>query len=611
MCGAAGIYAYGSSAPSVNERELLAIRDRMSSRGPDGAGLWLGQGQRIGLAHRRLAIIDLSDAAAQPMVSHTGHLIVTFNGEIYNYQALRSELVGFGYKFTSHSDTEVLLHLYDYKGADMLHDLRGMFAFAIWDARKQELFLARDVYGIKPLYYSDAGGTFRFASSVKALLAGGAVSSEPDLGGQAGFYLTGSVPEPFTVFSAIRALPAGSWMKVSSTGAGEITSFLSVAQIFEDAQRRAEEVAEEGSKDQARTAFLDSVRHHIVADVPIGAFLSAGVDSSALVGLMCDAGAAGIQTVTLRFGEFRGVSDDEAPLAAQVAAQYGTNHSTRVITQREFADDLPKIMDAMDQPSIDGVNSWFVSKAMREVGVKVAISGIGGDELLGGYPSFYQIPRWRRRTGLAARIPGMGVAVRQLARTVLSGFRLSPKAYSAVEFGGDVAATYLLRRGLFLPWELERLMGREAANEGLARLRPLEHIRARLRPQIHSDYAAIATLESSLYMRNQLLRDVDWASMAHSLEVRVPLVDVQLSRSIAPLVVPSGINKGKEMLAYAPLLPLPREVSTRPKTGFSVPIGAWANGCRPIKQPVYQQSRSWAKKIASAFFAGAPGAEGA
>src|SRR5262249_33271410 len=272
-------------------------------------------------------------------------------------------------------------------------------------------------YGIKPLYYADDGWTLRFASQVKALLAGGKVSRNQEPAGWVGFCLFGSVPEPFTTRQEIRALPAGSTLWVDRVGTRETKQYFSIAGTYSSAETTRSLTSDENLQLAAREALLDSVRHHLVADVPVGAFLSSGIDSGALVGLMRDAGQQDIQTVTLAFEEFRGRYEDEAPIAAEVAAQYGTRHTTRVVTEQEFRDDLPKILDAMDQPTIDGINTWFVSKAAHELGLKVAISGLGGDELFGGYPSFRDVPLWVRALAVPGRIPGLG----ELARWLLTG----------------------------------------------------------------------------------------------------------------------------------------------------------------------------------------------
>ena len=415
MCGINGIFAYNPCAGIPTDTELLATREAMRARGPDGAGAWWSGDRRCGLGHRRLAILDLSERAVQPMASGDGRYVVTFNGEIYNYPSLRKELEAEGVVFRSTSDTEVLLHLFARDGATMVHRLRGMYAFAIWDSIARRLFLARDPYGIKPLYTANDGWTFRFASQVKALLAGGAVSRDPEPAGLVGFHLFGSVPEPFTLYREIRALPAGHSQWVDAAGPREPEPFARLAAILADGARKAAPASE--LRERVRVGVSDSVRAHLLADVEVGIFLSAGVDSGSLLGLMRDAGQSNIRAITLAFEEFAGSHEDEAPLAARVARHYGASHVVRRVGKKEFDDDLPAIFDAMDQPSIDGVNTWFVSKAAKEAGLKVALSGLGGDELLAGYPSFLDLPRWRRRFGPLAAVPGLGRLARGLALT--------------------------------------------------------------------------------------------------------------------------------------------------------------------------------------------------
>lgn len=278
MCGIAGIWAY-SGGPRVDRDELHRMRDAMASRGPDGAGIWTAESQDVGLAHRRLAIIDLSEAGAQPMRDpDTGNVIV-YNGEIYNYRALRERLLAQGVKFRSSSDTEVLLHMYRLYGEALVEHLRGMFAFAIWDAREQALFLARDPLGIKPLYYADDGKTFRFASQVKALAAGGAISTTPSAAGWVGFYIWGHVPEPWTWLAAVRALPAGCTLTVRRGGpAPAPRRYFDLCE--EIVRAESSPVPDRDAVEEALDAVSDSVRHHLVADVPVGVFLSSGRDST-------------------------------------------------------------------------------------------------------------------------------------------------------------------------------------------------------------------------------------------------------------------------------------------------------------------------------------------
>jgi asparagine synthase (glutamine-hydrolysing) len=325
---------------------------------------------------------------------------------------------------------------------------------------------------------------------------------------------------------------------------------------------------------------------------------------------MRDAGRREIQTVTVAFGEFRGRAEDEAPLAEEVARLYGTRHTTRVVTRAEFEADLPRITEAMDQPSIDGINAWFVSKAARELGLKVAISGLGGDELFGGYRSFHTIPSWVRLLAVPARVPLLGKLARLASQSLVSAMGASPKSAGMLELGGSYAGGYLLRRGLFMPWELNQVLARETVVEGLRRLAPLRLISEVLDPRPRSPHARVATLEASLYMRNQLLRDTDWASMAHSLEVRVPLVDRILLRRVAAAAATahrSWAGVQKAALALSPGLPLPERVLSRPKTGFTTPIADWLQArSPPASAPSRRKvphaahwSRQWAERLAA------------
>lgn len=606
MCGIAGIFSYHYASHDVDREELRRIRDYMIKRGPDGYGEWYSKDGHTGLAHRRLSIIDLSERGAQPMLSSDGNYVVTFNGEIYNYRALRTQLEAKGCIFRSNSDTEVLLHLYADRGAAMVNDLRGMFAFGLWDAKQQSLLLARDPYGIKPLYYADDGWTLRFASQVKALLAGEKISREPEAAGWVGYYLFGHVPEPYTTFQQIRALPAGCYMWVNQLGPHEPRRYFSIAQVFAESEKNPVNTNDDDTQQYVREALLDSVRHHLVADVPIGAFLSAGVDSGALVALMREESRTEIQTVTLAFDEFRGTSDDEAPSARKFASEFGVKHTTRYVTQKEFLEDLPHILEVMDQPTIDGLNTWFVSKAAHELGLKVAVSGLGGDELFGGYPSFQDMPRWVRFLAVPASVPYLGAAIRVAGQTLLGHTRINSKAFSLLEHGGTYSGAYLLRRGVYPPSDLETILDREIVKEGLRRLRPMELIGSMLQPAPQTGFGIVATLESSLYMRNQLLRDTDWASMAHSLEVRVPLVDATLLQQISRVTVRAGTRNQKSLLANAPTRSELLRVSlARPKTGFSTPIARWLERDSTVNNweripSLARRGCAWAKRWAFA-----------
>jgi asparagine synthase (glutamine-hydrolysing) len=601
MCGIAGEFSYGASAPRINVDALTRVREAMWRRGPDGFGQWISADQSIGFAHRRLSIIDLAARSDQPLHRASGDAVLVFNGEIYNYKQLRAELQAAGAVLKTEGDSEVVLELLAREGASALKKLRGMYALGFYDARSQSLILARDPYGIKPLYYADQNGRVSFASSVKALAQHGELSHQTDIAAKIGLMMYGSVPEPLTSLSVVQALPPGYVLVVKLAQAPELFRVQSLADLY---STQAAELGLEQGTTFLQAALLDSVRAHLEADVEVGAFLSAGVDSGALVGLMRDAGAHSIKTMTIRFSEFANQSVDEGVLAEQVAKLYGTTHAEHFVNAAEFTADFPGFMAAMDQPSIDGMNTWMVSKAVHALGLKVALSGLGGDELIGGYGSFADIPRWQRRFGWLAKMPaarGFGQLLAPIARS----FGLHPKAVGMFEFAGSLQGLYLLRRGLFLPSELGEFFEPEELLAGLQKLLHATGSAWAVPDQLHDSFAQVSYMESSRYMRNQLLRDTDWASMAHSLEVRVPLVDAQLLAAMMPQRALLQSLGGKKLLGSAPSTPLPDDIINRPKTGFTTPVSMWQQSLSELggwKKYASLQAKNtpWARRYAAA-----------
>ena len=598
MCGLNAIFAYGAGAAPVSSEEVVRVREAMHPRGPDGAGLWVSDDGRVGLGHRRLAIIDLSDAGAQPMrlSDDPADPIITFNGEIYNYRELRAELKGQGSVFRSHCDTEVLLHLYRRHDAAMVDRLRGMYAFVIWDPRQRRLVAARDPFGIKPLYYADDGQTIRIASQVKALLAGDGVDTTPEPAGAAGFLLFGHIPEPFTLFKGIRALEPGQVLHVTEGGAVIEQAGCHIVNILAAAEADPPEKAP--GREAIAEALADSVRAHLVADVDVGAFLSAGKDSATIVAL-AGRGGQKLNTLTLGFAEFAGTPYDEVPLAEATAARLAASHRTHRISRADFTAERKRILDAMDQPSIDGVNTYLVSRAAAMAGMKVALSGLGGDELFAGYPTFTRMPRLVRAFGWLAHWPSFGVWVRRALQPLIKRFG-NRKYASLVEYGGGFAEAYLLCRSLSLPWELPRLLDPDVAAEGLERLAMIDRLRA-VEGRLRSPRAKVSALELCFYMRNQLLRDSDWAGMAHSLEIRVPFIDIEVLRRLAPRIVGAETFSKADMLAGVRDL-LPVALLDRPKSGFSVPIATWLNA--DAGRPT--DLKAWAGQVMAAFQPGVP-----
>jgi asparagine synthase (glutamine-hydrolysing) len=569
------------------------MSDAMSARGPDGSGLWISPDRSVGLAHRRLSLIDLTDAGSQPMANLDGSLRIVFNGEIYNHIELRHELELDGFHFRSQSDTEVLLHLYAKVGAAMVHRLRGMYALAIWDERNQQLFAARDPLGIKPLYYSDDGRTLRIASQVKALLNGGALNVARDPAGQAGFLLFGYVPEPFTTYRAISCLPAGACIVAARDSQPEIRRLCRVEDELAAAESDNGKLPTFEIREHLRGVISDSVRRHLIADVPVGVFLSAGLDSTLITAIASEAPGARLRTITLGFDEYQDTENDETTLARTVAERYGTDHLTRWVSRTEFEDDLERVIAAMDQPSIDGVNTYFVSKAAHNLGLKAALSGVGGDELFGGYPSFAQVPRIARWSfphvlGKAARVASSSTLAR-LGYGKHAGF---------LEYAGRWGGAYLLRRALFMPWEIEKLLPREVAQPGLEALKSEAALEKTLNG-IGSQWLKVTALEMVWYMRNQLLRDSDWAGMAHSVEIRTPLVDLEVMRAVASLIACDVLAPHKRDIAMLPAKPMPHALLARRKTGFAVPVRDWiANQDNP---KACRGLRGWAMRLAREF----------
>lgn len=590
MCGLIGAFPAGGAR--FLPEDVAPALERMRRRGPDASGVREDGGAVLG--HRRLAILDLDPRAHQPMVSADGRLSIAYNGEIYNFRELRTRLEASGTRFRTTSDTEVLLALFAAEGESMLPRLRGMFAFAIWDSKSRRAFIARDPYGIKPLYVASTATGLLVGSQVRALMATGMVSAAPDPRGQAAFWLLGSVPEPRTWFRDVSALPAGHCAWIADGRMEAPRRWWDVAAAWRDAPPGAMKRPDVPAS--ARAALRASVAAHLVSDVPVGVFLSGGIDSGAVAALIVEAGARALEGVTVAFREFEGREEDEAPVAARVAARYGIAHRVRVVERAEFEADLPRILEAMDQPSVDGVNTWYAAKAAAERGLKVVVSGVGGDELFQGYSSFARIPRLVRTWGALSRVPGAMTVARAAAG--LKARRSGNSRWSRVpDWGRSVQGAWWLSRGLFGAEDLPGLMGEAAAAEALAGFDPRAWVDEMSGPPAPDPRLAVGQIESTTYLRNQLLRDSDWASMDHGVELRTPLVDAWLLRDLQPALAHFRGFPGKSLLSGAPAEPLPTEVTRRRKTGFGIPLGRWMSAGRSAGD----QSRAWARRVAAAF----------
>ncbi|MGE3163888.1 MAG: asparagine synthase (glutamine-hydrolyzing) [Planctomycetota bacterium] len=577
MCGITGAIAFEPESSPITEALITRMRDALAHRGPDGAGTWVAADATVGLGHRRLAIIDPSTAAAQPMVSADGQLRLVFNGEIYNHAELRRELERAGRTrwATDHSDTEVLLQAYEHWGIDCLERLRGMFAFAVWDARARSLTLARDRIGVKPLYFSRRNARFAFASEIKALLADPEQEAAVDEAAFVDYLSFLTTAAPHTLFRGIHKLPAGCTLHVTHTG--ELTQ-----RRYWDILTRAESLAGVPRSElvaRLREELRMSVALRKVADVPVGVFLSGGVDSSTNTALFSEGESRPVRTFSIGYDREYASYPSELGHAREVARALGTEHHELVLGAAEVADFLPRMAELQDEPLGDPVcvPVFYVSQLARANGVKVCQVGEGADELFCGYPSWRQalrLERWNRWAVPTA-----------LKRAGLAGLRM---------VGKDESAYYeWLRRGAarepifwggaegFRPTGLQRLLSgrlREAfrGRSGWQTIEPMwRHFLAHSRDPAPLQWMSYVDLQ--LRLPELLLMRVDKMSMGASLEARVPFLDHRLVEFAfgVPAAEKTRDGRLKGLLKDAVSGLVPQAVIERPKQGFGVPVHEW------------------------------------
>jgi asparagine synthase (glutamine-hydrolysing) len=561
----------------VDEGTLGVMAAALAHRGPDDEGVKVlphagAEDLSLGLVHRRLSIIDLSAAGHQPMRDdETGNWIV-YNGEIYNHRELRTELEHLGCTFQGRSDTEVILKAYGRDGTACLDRLRGMFAFAIWDARHEQLFLAVDRFGIKPLYASEVDGLFVFASELRALLRSRQVRPEVEPRAVESFLAYGTVQAPLTMAKDIYALLPGQALvySVKNHSTRRFTYWRPAPPAVQaGAVPPAQVIA------RMREILADSVEQHLVSDVPVGLFLSGGIDSSAVVALANQRHAGALQSFSVNFAEER---FSEQRYSDLIASRYCHNHTRIRIAEDDLAGVLPGALQAMDQPTIDGINVYTIAQAVRRAGIKVVLSGQGGDEVFGGYPSFRQVPQILAVQAALGHLPracraGAGNVVDLLLRQRWLGSKIAQLVRSAP----DRLASYLVFRQLFSPRSRARLL-RDRRDADLVNGVPAQVVED-LQTEIRGldVFSCLSVLELRLFMANTLLRDGDFMSMAHSLEIRVPLLDHRIVEFVfgAPFALKSARDMPKPLLVRALGDLLPAEIWQRRKMGFTFPWDLW------------------------------------
>jgi asparagine synthase (glutamine-hydrolysing) len=573
MCGIAGFV--GSGRRSVIERSIQAMNAAQRHRGPDDGGMVVigaGSGMLAALGSRRLAIVDHSAAGRQPMSNARPSAWIVFNGEIYNFAALRAELAGAGYVFQSRTDTEVVLHGYEAWGIEgLLRRLRGMFAFAIWDAHRRRLLLARDRLGEKPLYYALVRGQLLFASELRAIVASGLVECALSAAGTFAYLALGSVPAPLTIADPIRALEPGQYA-ILAGGHLDVTRYWSLEEAA--SHHLSVIVPESEAIEHLGELVTKAVAMRTISEVPAGVFLSGGIDSTAVLAAARAGSSGRLRAHTLVFPEEPG---GEARWARMAAQRFDADLIEHPLTARALGDELPSLAAAIDQPSIDGINTYFVAKFARTAGTKVALSGLGGDELFGGYDSFARVPALIR-AGTALR--GMAPAGRLLTRLLGYGDGTSRAARLCDYFNGEpsLSRAYFAVRGLLSERVSATLLDRDFWESGRRQFDTFGYLGSV--PQVGKDTAsAVSLLELQVYMHNQLLRDTDVMSMAHGLEVRCPLIDhelVEFTSALPPAWKFHGRPKALLLRALGDWIP--PELANRRKAGFTLPFASWMRG---------------------------------
>lgn len=554
----------------------------MVHRGPDDSGIASNGPATIGM--RRLAIFDPANGH-QPMSTPDGRYTLVFNGAIYNFRSLQPELESAGWTFRTRCDTEVLLAALAHWGEGALQRLRGMFAFALWDSAEASLFAARDPFGIKPLYYSLSAGRLVLASEVTALLASGAQTCDIDPGSVSDYLGWFAVPAPRTIYRGVRCLRPGECLKYRD---GQIS--IRAAWTFRGIPADPSPC---GSREEfirgLRERLDDSIKAHVLADVPVGAFLSGGLDSAVVAGLMAKAGGNVLKTFSIGFEEDGFSEADDAEASAR---HFGAIHHTRVLTGNEVANDIDKIISECDQPTGDGINTYYASQTAQAGGVKVALSGLGGDELFGGYPSFRAIPRLAGQLPLWRRLPE---PLRMFAVDILRrGGTRSRKLSDFLAKARDAHDLAALQRRVFSEASSRSLLSPDvlALNESTAPFhRQLEMLRSDVGAR--DLFSIVSAWELRTYMADVLLRDSDVMSMRHSLELRIPFIDRPLIEWLwcQPARFKDDRRHPKSALVQATMDILPPGLDRRRKRGFTLPFSIWMrNDLRPFLEEVFSIS---------------------
>lgn len=568
MCRIAGIL---DQSRAVDELEVIVrdMCDALQHGGPDDEGLWTGYAEHLVFGHRRLSLLDLSSAGHQPMTYRDGELVITYNGEVYNFPEIKEELKSLGYSFHTGTDTEVILAAYKAWGKRSFARFNGMFAFALWDEKNKLIYLVRDASGIKPLYYSLQDGFLAFASEVRAFRQLPRCREEQPTW-HAYLMAYGHLPEPITTLKKVKPLAKGTFLQynvLTQQCKTECFAYYSHIENYSDKTMVL---------DKIKSTLRESVRRHLIADAPIGVFLSGGIDSSIITILAHEVSPENLNTLSIFFTN--GLYSEKR-YQNLVLKQLQCNHFEHLLKESEFHSYLPKVISAMDLPSSDGINTWVISKLAKENGLKAVLSGVGGDELFGGYPSFQRM----KTVSTLQSLPNSFLKTGQFSGSK----KLRRLVYLTLP---GAKGKYLFLRGQFIPSEIAAHLDMSEKQvwellEDLPQVPDINHM---------SKKNQASWIEMNLYMQNQLLRDSDIMSMAHGIEIRVPFLDkefIKLSLQICSSVKYEG-QRAKQLLIDAFRDKLPERVWNRQKMGFAFPFKEWFTNDQYLKEKMLSDGKT-------------------
>ena len=585
MCGISGIYNCSDRNINANKiiENIIKLQDK---RGPDDRGMWQSTCKKTTFGHNRLSIIDLTDKARQPLVSKDNSLVITFNGEIYNYKEIRNELSKNNILFKSNSDTEVILESYKYWGIEFVKKLRGMFAFAIWDNNKKKLLLARDPFGIKPLYYFKKNNILFFASQVKSILSIDNISFEKSGRSVLDYYLWGNIREPLTLYKDIYSLERGT-VKIFDSKLNENSyEYANIKDAIHNS-KKTNFKNESELNEKLNYLIRDTVNYHQVSDVPVTFLLSSGIDSNILLAASKKKINTNFNAMTLDFSE----KLKESPLAKVGSKMSNIDHIIEKVDDNEIAELISQYYKYMDMPTNDGLNNYVVSYFAKKKGSKVLISGVGGDELFSGYPSFKRIPIMRKISKVIPNNKNIQKILYDITYKILSKFNKNTKYAGVLKYSHNTFDSFMLQRCVFTPEEIADLINTKIIDEEMSDLE-LQQQKELNDKDFENEQLKIMYFEIKYYLCSKLLRDSDWASMANSVELRTPFVDWFFFNELLPLLK-SNIKISKKNMLDSFKGQAPLELYNRKKTGFAIPYKQYFKKVSGIKNKYTDPIKDW------------------